>query len=57
MVSEVVVSVTTDEAFQIPSPSAAAAVSTASAMSKFMSEEVSRDVVNKYCDNLYDILN
>ena len=49
-------SVRTDESFQIPSPSATAAVETAKKMSDYLCNDVNRDMVREYCENLYDML-
>ena len=50
-ISEVVTSVTMDESFQ-----ASAAVTTANEMSKYLSNEANREVINKYSYKLYDML-
>ena len=53
MISEAVSSVITDESFQIPSPSASAAISTATAMSHYISDKANVEVLEKFSTTLF----
>jgi hypothetical protein len=56
MVSEAVSSVTTDESFQIPSPYASAAVSTATRLNIYITDILNMKVVEEFSSTLFDML-